>query len=378
MGNPGGLVHERIDRDVKLRYLVDRRIGRGCYGVVYEAKEIEGFKRYVAIKKVLYAFRNATDAQRTYREVSYLIELCGHENILRIYDVICSRDDKHLYIITELLDADLQKTIKSMKLEETQRKFITYQLLRALKYLHSAGVIHRDVKPANVLVSRLCEAKLADFGWARSATAALGVEDPMTEYAATRWYRSPEMILGASRYTSAVDLWSVGCVSGEMKLRAPVVGGSSTITMLNAIVDMLGKPSADDIASMQAQFANYMLECLVAEPPRYPIEKKFQGESAECIDFLQLLLQVNPGKRMTANEALQHPYVGNFHNPDNEPVFGRRIALVIPDSVKAPAARYRDQVYADMLGFESSRRRVNDVRRKQLAEEALMERSSLV
>lgn len=357
---------------------MDRRIGRGCYGVVYEAKEFEGFKRFVAIKKVLHAFRDATDAQRTYREVSYLIEFCGHENILRIYDVICSKDDKHLYIITELLDADLKKTIKGMKLDEIQRKFITYQLLRGLKFIHSAGVIHRDVKPANVLITRQCEAKLADFGWARSVGAAVALEGPMTEYAATRWYRSPEMILGAARYTSAVDLWGVGCVSGEMKLRAPVFGGSSTMSMLNCIVDILGKPNPEDIASMQAQFANYMLECLVPDPPRIPISKLFHGESPQCIDFLQLLLQVNPGKRMSAAQAMQHPFVGNFHNPDNEPVFGRRIALVIPDNVKEPPSRYRDQVYADMLGFSSAQRRVHEMRRKQLQEEAQLERSSFV
>merc|ERR1719160_1048323 len=113
--------------------------------------------RECAVKKMLFAFRDATDSQRTYREVSYMLQLSGHRNILTLYDLICSHDDKHLYLVTELMDADLAKVIKSLKIDEYQQKFIVYQVSRGLKYIHSAGVVHRDVKPANIFVRRNCE-----------------------------------------------------------------------------------------------------------------------------------------------------------------------------------------------------------------------------
>merc|ERR1712216_538841 len=152
------------------------------------------------------------------------------------------------------MDADLAKAIKSMKLEDYQQKFITYQMLRALKFIHSAGIIHRDIKPSNVLISKQCQVKLADFGWSRSLPASLS-EGAMTEYAASRWYRSPEMLLGGSRYTSACDIWATGCISGEMCLREPLIQGACTQEMLDSMIDMFGKPSNFDIACMEAQYA---------------------------------------------------------------------------------------------------------------------------
>merc|ERR1711907_129830 len=166
------------------------------------------------------AYREATDAQRTYREISYLMQFAGHSNIMMIYDLIPSKDDKHIYMVCELMDADLQKAIKAMYLGDYQQKFIVYQILRALKFIHSAGVIHRDLKPSNILISKKCEVKLADFGWSRSLPASMA-EGALTEYAASRWYRSPEMLLGGSRYTGACDMWAVGCITGEIKLREP-------------------------------------------------------------------------------------------------------------------------------------------------------------
>jgi len=364
---------EHIDKDVTSRYNMGRRIGRGCYGVVYEAREAcheeTQFGRECAIKKMLFAFKSATDAQKTYREVSYLMQFSGHSNIMTIYDLVPSFDDKHLYMVCELMDADLAKAIKSHKLEDYQQKFITYGMLRGLKFIHSAGVIHRDLKPANVLLTKHCEVKLADFGWSRSLPASMS-EGALTEYASSRWYRCPEMLLGGSRYTTACDVWALGCIAGEMNCREPMIQGSCSQEMLDYMIDMFGKPTSFDIACMEAQYAQMMLETLPMEAPRRSIEKRFAGASLEFIDFLQVVLQMNPHKRLTTQEALEHPHMGNFHNPDDEPSFGRRISLPVPDHQLLTATRYQIQIYADYLQLHHAKTELEDLRRKELREEA--------
>jgi len=369
-------VYEGVDSDVSRRYSIDKRIGRGCYGVIFEAREIFGAGCPPrAIKKILHAFRNQVDAQRTYREVSYSLAYGGHRNIVEAYDVLCSADDRHLYLVLGLMDSDLQKSLRAGKMDPIHCSFITYQLLRALKYIHSSAVMHRDVKPANVLLNSDCQAKIADFGWARSSplnfrggVRGLDMADgdgSMTEYAGTRWYRSPEVLLGGQLYTVAVDLWAVGCVVGEMHRRSPLLGGTSTIDMIDKIVDTVGKPSAGDIAALETPYANFVLDCLPSEPPRKPIHEVFATEPPVLIDFVQLCLQVSPYKRITAQEAMEHPYVGSFHNPDDEPTFGRRIALTLPDEEEFAASRYRDQLYADVIGFDRSRFLVQESLRRE-------------
>lgn len=377
--------HEYIDVDVEDRFQVGRRIGRGCYGVVFEAIERDEERKEVAIKKVVYAFRDAVDAQRTYREVMYLLQFRGHANIVEIFYVVAAKDDKHLYLVTELLDSDLQRTIRTCKLEPVQRRFIVYQMLRGLKYIHSAGVVHRDLKPANVLINKNCQVKLADFGNMRSFVENVVSLDDLqfTDYIGSRWYRCPEMLTGAGLYSSAVDIWAVGCITGELRNRQPLFGGSSTVTMMEAIIDTLGKPTDFDIASLEGMYARLMLESLPVGPPRMPIERRFECEPhevghAEFVDFMKLMLQVNPMKRLTAVEALEHPHVADFHTPSDEPVFGRRIALKLPDDRRETPMRYRDQIYADVLGFARARQAIDDLRRQQLQDDAYLHRNLVV
>jgi len=354
----------RIDRDVARRYHVGNRIGRGCYGLVFEVSEIESEDEHSkAMKKVLHAFRNTVDAQRTYREISYLLEFRGHDNILSVYDVMCSADDRHLYFTSELMDSDLQKALTCQVLRPIHRPLIAYQVLRALKYIHSAFVMHRDIKPSNILLDNTCRAVLCDFGWARTSPIEISGGELMTEYASTRWYRPPEMLLGARRYTTSVDMWALGCVIGEMHGEAPLIPGTSTIDMLSWITEMLGKPLMSDLIAMEAPYATFSFDTAPPGPAHHGFEVIYPTESPELHDYLRLLMQYNPEKRLNATEALQHPYIGSFHNPDSEPVFGRRLQLSLPDDEQFPAAEYRDQIYADVIGFTSSSRRVFERRR---------------
>lgn len=353
---------ERIDIDVSRRYEVGKRIGRGCYGIIFQAEEINNLGHYVAIKKVLNAFHTSSDAQRTYREVMYLQQFGNHENILGLHDVLGSADDKHIYLITELMDSDLQKAIRCRSLKPEHPPYITWQLLRALKYIHSAGVTHRDMKPANILLNISGEIVLGDFGWARSAPPPIMSDIELTEYASSRWYRAPEILLSGSCYSTAIDMWALGCIVGEMHSGKPLIGGSSTLDMMEKIKVMLGKPLPHDILAMQAPYARFTFNHMQPGPPKKPMSEVFPHEKPELYDFLSLLLQYNPEKRLTAEEALDHPYVGSFHDPDDEPRFGRdRIQLALPDTKKYSAARYRDQIYAEVIGLENAKSRVRQV-----------------
>merc|ERR1712039_541369 len=138
---------------------------------------------------------------------------------------------------------------------------------------------------------------------------------------------------------------------------------------MEQVIDMLGKPTTFDIMCLEAQYAEMMLEFLPPELPRRPISQRFSGGSPEFIDFLQLMFQINPDKRLDAQEALQHPHMANFHNPDDEPVFGRRITLPVPDHQLLTQSRYRVQIYANYLGLPSAKAELEEIRRKELRDD---------
>lgn len=131
------------------------------------------------------------------------------------------------------IDTDLHAVIRANILEEIHKKYIIYQLLKTIKYIHSADLLHRDIKPSNLLLNSECHMKLADFGLARSVSTAGKDEGPvLTDYVATRWYRAPEILLGSTKYTKGVDLWSVGCILGELLGGKPMFPGTSTMNQL--------------------------------------------------------------------------------------------------------------------------------------------------
>ncbi|CAE7242869.1 erkB [Symbiodinium microadriaticum] len=328
-----------------------------------------------AMKKVLYAFNNSTDAQRTYREVSYLMELGSHTNIVYVHDVLVSADDKHLYIVTDLMESDLCRAIKCNSLGIVHKSLISYQVLRALKYIHSAGVMHRDLKPGNIFVDRNCQVLVGDFGLARSSpidpTSGDGVM--LTDYIGPRWYRSPEQLLGARCYFTAVDIWAWGCIVAEMHLGKPILKGSSTIDMMHNIVELLGTPLEADVDAMQAQYAHMSLQQLPISLPTLAFAEIIPDCSQVLCDLLELCFQWNPMKRLTAVEALRHPFLSAFHDPDAEPVFGHRLELTLPDGHKFSTSQYRDQMYADIIGLEKSKLRVDETRKAQALLEAMEE-----
>jgi|UniRef100_A0A7S0MQ20 mitogen-activated protein kinase 15 len=350
---------EDIDKHVLRKYEIVSKLGKGAYGIVWKAID-KKTREVVALKKVFDAFQNATDAQRTFREIMFLQELNNHENIIKLWNVLKADNDRDIYLVFEFMDTDLHAVIRANILEEVHKQYIMYQLLKALKYLHTAGMLHRDMKPSNMLLNSDCLVKVCDFGLARSfaALSANSVSNPvLTDYVATRWYRAPEILLGSTKYTKGVDIWSVGCILGEMLGGKPTFPGTSTMNQLDRIVEVTGRPSAEDIESIKSPFAANMLESLPPSKPRF-LSDMFPTASADALDLLRGCLKFNPSKRITAEQALCHPYVAQFHNDSEELIYPTPpIKIALDDNTKFSVGEYRDRLYKEIVRKKKEIRR---------------------
>jgi mitogen-activated protein kinase 15 len=333
-------------------------IGKGAYGVVFKAID-KKTQEIVGLKKNFDAFQNSTDAQRTYREIMLLQELNGHENIIRLLNVIKAENDKDIYLIFEFMETDLHTVIRANILQPIHKQFIMYQIFKALKFIHSAGIIHRDLKPSNILINSDAYVKICDFGLARCINSTGNKDVTMTDYVATRWYRAPEILLGSTKYTTQADMWSVGCIFGELLSGKPMFPGTSTLNQINKVLEITGKPTKDDISSVQSDLAATMLDTITVTKTRSLKSLYPKADSVE-LDMLQKLLLFNPDKRMTIEEALEHPYVSEFHEQYKETEIScdKVIKIPIDDNVKYTVKEYRQKLYDDIL------RKKKEIRKK--------------
>lgn len=345
-----------IESHILKKYEIQTQLGQGAYGIVWRAVERK-HNRIVALKKIYDAFQNSTDAQRTFREIMFLHRL-HHPNIIKLLHVHRAYNDRDIYLVFEYMETDLHVVIRANILEDIHKQFIIYQLLKTMKYLHSAEILHRDMKPSNLLVNSDCTMKVADFGLARSILSLdseQALRPVLTDYIATRWYRPPEILLGSTRYTKGVDMWSVGCILGELMLGKPIFPGRSTTNQLEIIISVTGYPSAADIAATNSQFAQAMLRDISNSHPR-SFAELLPNASPDALDLIQDLMRFNPNRRITAAEALEHPYVAAFHRPDEEPVAPEPITISLPDNERLPLDRYRDAIYEQIAALRRADR----------------------
>merc|ERR1719515_645864 len=293
-------------------------------------------------------------------EIMFLQELNGHENIVRLLNVLRADNDQDIYLITDYMESDLHAVIRANILEEIHKQYIIYQLLKSLKFMHSGQMLHRDIKPSNILLNSECQVKVCDFGLARSVMQQNdhSANPVLTDYVATRWYRAPEILLGSTSYTKGVDTWSVGCIIGELISGKPIFPGTSTMNQLDRIMEVTGRPSADDVEAIKSPFAATMLESLPMSRPK-PLSDMFPQASVEALDLLRLCLQFNPSKRVSARDGLRHPYVVQFHNPEDEFDCDRAIRIPIDDNTKLTVADYRERLYNEVLRKKKEQRRTH-------------------
>uniref|UniRef100_A0A8C1T254 Mitogen-activated protein kinase 15 n=1 Tax=Cyprinus carpio TaxID=7962 RepID=A0A8C1T254_CYPCA len=337
-----------VEEHITLKYEIKRRLGKGAYGIVWKAVDRKTGET-VAVKKIFDAFRNRTDAQiSNFLLFSLLQEFGDHPNIIKLLNVIRAQNDKDIYLVFEFMDTDLHAVIKKGSLlKDIHKRYVMYQLLKATKYLHSGNVIHRDQKPSNILLDSDCFVKLCDFGLARSLYQIQedAVNPALTEYVATRWYRAPEILLGSSRYTKGVDMWSIGCILGEMLLGKPLFPGTSTINQIEKIMSAIPHPSTEDVLAIRSEYGASVIQRMLLRP-QVPIDEILPASvPPDALDLVQHLLVFNPDKRLSAEEALQHPYVSKFHNPAREPSLVYDVILPVDDDVQLSVTQYRNKLY---------------------------------
>ncbi|XP_033342853.2 cyclin-dependent kinase 5 [Megalopta genalis] len=285
------------------------KIGEGTYGTVFKAKNRETHE-IVALKRVRLDDDDEGVPSSALREICLLKEL-KHKNIVRLYDVLHS--DKKLTLVFEHCDQDLKKYFDSLNGEidlDVVKSFL-YQLLRGLAFCHSRNVLHRDLKPQNLLINKNGELKLADFGLAR----AFGI--PVKCYSAevvTLWYRPPDVLFGAKLYTTSIDMWSAGCIFAELaNAGSPLFPGSDVEDQLKLIFKMLGTPTEETWpdSTTLPDYNGYKLF-----PPYHPgqgLAHVTPKLNARGRDLLQRLLVCNPALRLSAEEAMTHPYFNDLN-----------------------------------------------------------------
>uniref|UniRef100_A0A674ECN8 mitogen-activated protein kinase n=1 Tax=Salmo trutta TaxID=8032 RepID=A0A674ECN8_SALTR len=279
--------------EVPERYQTLSPVGSGAYGSVCSSyDEKTGLK--IAVKKLSRPFQSIIHAKRTYRELR-LLKHMKHENVSFI-------SLKKLYLVTHLMGADLNNIVKCQKLTDDHVQFLIYQILRGLK----------DLKPSNLAVNEDCELKILDFGLARHT------DDEMTGYVATRWYRAPEIMLNWMHYNMTVDIWSVGCIMAELLTGRTLFPGTDHINQLQQIMRLTGTPPASLISRMPSHEARNYINSLPQMPKRN-FSDVFIGANPQAVDLLEKMLVLDTDERITAAEALAHPYFSQYHDPDDEP-----------------------------------------------------------
>ncbi|XP_038676885.1 mitogen-activated protein kinase 14 isoform X4 [Scyliorhinus canicula] len=284
--------------EVPERYQNLSPVGSGAYGSVCSSFDTKSAIR-VAVKKLSRPFQSIIHAKRTYRELR-LLKHMKHENVIGLLDVFTPattlEDFTDVYLVTNLMGADLNNIVKCQKLTDDHVQFLIYQILRGLKYIHSAGIIHR----------------ILDFGLARHT------DDEMTGYVATRWYRAPEIMLNWMHYNQTVDIWSVGCIMAELLTGKTLFPGTDHIDQLKLIMQLVGTPGPELLMKISSDSARNYIQSL-QHMPKQSFEDVFIGANPQAVDLLEKMLVLDTDTRITAAQALAHSYFSQYHDPDDEP-----------------------------------------------------------
>ncbi|KAI9027249.1 kinase-like domain-containing protein [Phycomyces nitens] len=311
----------KTGEDIQLHYSNYKVAGNGSFGVVYQAKLLRTGES-VAIKKVL------QDKRFKNRELQ-VMKSVSHPNIVTLKAYFYSqgdlkKDEVFLNLVLEYIPETVYRTTRhyakaKQHIPTLHVKLYTYQLLRALAYIHSLGICHRDIKPQNLLLDPASGIlKLCDFGSAKVLVA----KEPNVSYICSRYYRAPELIFGATNYTVSIDVWSAGCVMAELMLCQPLFPGESGIDQLVEIIKVLGTPTKEQLLAMNPDYTEHRFPQIKA----HPFVKVFKARTpVEAIDFISELLQYAPEKRLTAIDALVHPFFDELRDPAARPVTGKEM-----------------------------------------------------
>ncbi|CAK87965.1 unnamed protein product (macronuclear) [Paramecium tetraurelia] len=293
------------------RYQKLEKIGEGTYGLVYKARDNQTGD-IVALKKIRMDHEDEGVPSTAIREISLLKEV-QHPNIVPLKDVVY--DESRLYLIFDFVDLDLKKYMESVpQLDRMQVKKFINQMIQALNYCHQNRVIHRDLKPQNILVDiKQQNTQIADFGLARAFGLPLKT---YTHEVITLWYRAPEILLGQRQYSTPVDIWSLGCIFAEMAQKRPLFCGDSEIDQLFKIFKIMGTPKESTWPGVSTlpDFKSTFPRWPTPTNPAATLGKDITNLCPLGLDLLSKMITYDPYARITAEEALKHAYFDDLNN----------------------------------------------------------------
>ena len=293
------------------RYTKLEKIGEGTYATVYKATDSASASSLVALKEIRLNEEEGTPSTAL-REISFMRELV-HPNIVRLLEVI--HTPQSLCLVFELLQQDLKSLLDARRelkhpFSLAQVQSVMFQILSGLAFCHDHKILHRDLKPQNLLLSSEGHVKLADFGLAR------GFGIPVNAFSSevvTLWYRPPDILLGSTSYTTSIDMWSVGCIMAELLLLRPLFPGKDARDQIHRIFSVLGTPSLELLTFLCSNSNNsngtvpeWLSQLPFYKPVRW--ERLFPQLEAAGLNLLARLLDYRPGMRISAREALEHPF----------------------------------------------------------------------
>ncbi|KAJ2777151.1 hypothetical protein GGI15_004601 [Coemansia interrupta] len=301
------------------------KIEEGTYGIVYRARDLET-DEIVAIKHLKLDEERNGFPITSLREIHTLL-LAKHPHIINVREIVVGRSLNSIYMVMDYAEHDLRTLMESMGgrgFRPSEIKSLMLQLLQAIAHLHSIWIVHRDLKTSNLLMRGGGELKVADFGLARKFGSPLG---HMTGLVVTLWYRAPELLLGANEYSTAVDMWSVGCIMAELFVHQPFLQGRGEIDQVARIFAAVGTPN-EQVWPGFGQLPNAKMFRFSQRPEaaarHHTVEARLeecQGVTPMALDLVRRMLTLDPSQRISADDALDHPYFTEAPLPQDPSMF---------------------------------------------------------
>ncbi|KAK7737012.1 hypothetical protein SLS53_006768 [Cytospora paraplurivora] len=301
-------------------------IEEGAYGWVTRAKEIKTGK-VVALKRLKMEPNDRNGLPVTGLREMQILKDCDHKNIVRMQEVVVGDDTtriENIFLVLDFIEHDLKSILEDMPQPflASEVKTLLLQLAGGVAYMHDHHILHRDLKTSNLLLNNRGQLKIADFGMARY------VGDPppkLTQLVVTLWYRAPELLLGASSYGAAVDMWSVGCIFGELLTREPLLQGKNEVDELTRIFELCGVPTEDTWPGFRrlpnAKSLRLPAGNRAGAAGGSVVRARFPLLTAAGASLLNALLSLNPAGRPTAREMMDHEYFRQDPRPKSEAMF---------------------------------------------------------
>ncbi|KAJ2138355.1 hypothetical protein GGH19_005043 [Coemansia sp. RSA 1807] len=293
------------------------KIEEGTYGIVYRARDLST-NEIVALKHLKLDQERNGFPITSLREIHTLL-LAKHPNIINVREIVVGKSLNSIYMVMDFMDHDLRTLMEDMRepFRPSEVKSLVLQLCRAIAHLHDNWIVHRDLKTSNLLMARGA-LRVADFGLARKYSSPLG---HMTGLVVTLWYRAPELLLGEREYSTSVDVWSIGCIFAELFFGQPVFQGRGEIDQINRIFAACGAPTSSSWPGFMQLPNAKMFKFSPHKDPNTKLRarmEKYQGVTDCAFDLMARMLTLDPAQRITASQALEHPYFAE-HPPPKDP-----------------------------------------------------------